>query len=253
MLWVKILSKVLKVARFVRQRPCLAAFWVFFRQSCPCVLTKLGKVTPTNEQLVESSHSLSKACRNNSWSAWMSCRLGFLAAAIAAEDDWYKPLAFPPEPKAAGWLPPAEPCLCGAIGPYGKRPRRQSYLVWWFGFFFFKKKKRKIKEKERETERKSGPLPLSKQKSSVRSRLGGALPSAHFKSTPRKVRSSVFHTDGATRRRVRAGVGLAVAEVGEQPWNARNELTQPPASWRGLLASPANFLSQLAATPGLAA
>lgn len=68
-------------------------------------------------QLVANSDSLSKACRNNSWSAWMSCRLGFLAAAIAAEPDWYKPLAFPPpELTPAGWLPPEEePGLCGAI------------------------------------------------------------------------------------------------------------------------------------------
>lgn len=67
-------------------------------------------------QLVASGDSLSKACRNNSWSAWMSCRLGFLAAAIAAELDWYKPLAFPPpELNPAEWLPPEEPGLCGAI------------------------------------------------------------------------------------------------------------------------------------------
>lgn len=104
----------------------------------------------------------------------------------------------------------------GALSLWSHRPLRKTakatvlpgVMVW-----FFKKKK----EKERETERKSGPLPLSKQKSSVRSRLGGALPSAHFKSTPRKVRSSVFHIDGAKRRRFRAGVGLAVTEVGEQP------------------------------------
>lgn len=68
-------------------------------------------------QLVASSDSLSKACRNNSWSAWMSCRLGFLAAAIAVELDWYTPLAFPPpELTPAGWLPAEEePGLCGAI------------------------------------------------------------------------------------------------------------------------------------------
>lgn len=47
----------------------------------------------------------------------MSCRLGFLAAAIAAELDWYKPLALPPpELTPAGWLPlEEEPVLCGAI------------------------------------------------------------------------------------------------------------------------------------------
>lgn len=45
----------------------------------------------------------------------MSCRLGFLAAAIAAEDGWYNPLALPPEPKPIGWLPPEELCFCGAI------------------------------------------------------------------------------------------------------------------------------------------
>lgn len=52
----------------------------------------------------------------------MSCRLGFLAAAVAEEDveeeDWYSPLALPPpEPNPTGWLPPEELllCFCGAM------------------------------------------------------------------------------------------------------------------------------------------
>lgn len=64
---------------------------------------------------VKGSDSLSKACRNSSWSAWMCCTFGFLAAAIAADDDWHKPLAFPPDPKATRGFPAAEFCFCGAI------------------------------------------------------------------------------------------------------------------------------------------
>lgn len=41
-----------------------------------------------NKHPAGSSNLLSKACRNNSWSAWMSCMLGFLAAEIASLDDW---------------------------------------------------------------------------------------------------------------------------------------------------------------------
>lgn len=69
----------------------------------------------------DSSNLLSKACRNNSWSAWISCMLGFLAAAIEAEDGWwwYNPLGLPPEPKPTGWL-----CLWGAITTVKKNKRK---------------------------------------------------------------------------------------------------------------------------------
>lgn len=96
--------------------PSKVTQWVLFiNHLCINCLKKLNSEAIV--QLVANSDSLSKACRNNSWSAWMSCRLGFLAAAIAAEPDGYKPLAFPPpELTPAGWLPPdEEPGLCGAI------------------------------------------------------------------------------------------------------------------------------------------
>lgn len=90
----------------------------------------------------QNRDSLSKACRNNSWSAWMCCRFGFLAAAIAAEDAWYKPLALPPDPNPTGGVPAAEFCFCGAIVPQ-KRLKASG------------------------TPPDSSPLPLSKQKKRV--------------------------------------------------------------------------------------
>lgn len=74
----------------------------------------------------DSSNLLSKACRNNSWSAWISCMLGFLAAAIEAEDGWwwYNPLGLPPEPKPTGWL-----CLWGAITTVKKNKRKIKEIL----------------------------------------------------------------------------------------------------------------------------
>lgn len=169
--------------------------------------------------LDKSRDSLSKACRNNSWSAWISCRLGFLAAAIAAaEDDWYKPSAFPPEPKACGWLPPEELCFCGAIAAPHPCPRPSQ-----------KKKMAKVAvqmwsvEQQKRKERFTGPLSLSKQKSCTNHLVRRSTVDCPFQSAVWKFRSSVFDSSEATVRWFRIGVGLPATELGEQAWNARNE------------------------------
>lgn len=165
-------------------------------------------------QLNQNSDSLSKACRNNSWSAWMSCRLGFLAAAIAAEDDWYNPLAFPPEPKPIGWLPPEELCFCGAIAPPEMIKKKLSHSQMWSV----------VKKKKRKKLGSSSFVKTKEQRLQQTSRLGGALLTVHFKSRVWKFQSSVFDIGETTIQCFRSGLGFTVREVGERAWNARNEI-----------------------------
>lgn len=167
-------------------------------------------------QLNQNSDSLSKACRNNSWSAWMSCRLGFLAAAIAAEDDWYNPLAFPPEPKPIGWLPPEELCFCGAIAPQKWLKKNLSHSQMWSVVKKEKKKRKKLGS--------SSFVKTKEQRLQQTSRLGGALLTVHFKSRVWKFQSSVFDIGETTIQCFRSGLGFTVREVGERAWNARNEI-----------------------------
>lgn len=128
----KVLPPAAKAAGPVLSQPCWNEDRVTFECSC--------KSERANVEL-RSSDSLSKACRNNSWSPWV-CRFALLAAAIAAEDGWYSPLALPPDPKATRGFPAAEFCFCGAIAPQ----KRLTASV---------------------TAPDSSPLPLSKQKNRV--------------------------------------------------------------------------------------
>lgn len=58
-----------------------------------------------------AANSLSKACRNNSWSAWMSCMLGFLAAEEEVEVEVVVEEEVEEEPNPK----PEELCFWGAI------------------------------------------------------------------------------------------------------------------------------------------